>query len=144
MTWQKYLAILVGSHSEATAAVLAIFLGGLAVGYSLFGTVSRRLVARAARAARQPRLLYTYGLIEAGIGVNRGNAATAPRSTGSWQMAQWRSLARTLFSDRARTFRRSGSGSCPQIVNKLSIARSDDRRVGITQPNDCRSGDVAR
>ena len=37
VTWQKYLATLLGSHSEATAAVLGLFLGGLAVGYSLFG-----------------------------------------------------------------------------------------------------------
>ena len=34
VTWQKYLATLLGSHGEATAAVLAIFLGGLAVGYA--------------------------------------------------------------------------------------------------------------
>ena len=33
VTWQRYLATLLGSHSEATAAVLGLFLGGLAVGY---------------------------------------------------------------------------------------------------------------
>ena len=43
VTWQRYLATLLGSHSEATAAVLAIFLGGLALGYSLFGALTRRL-----------------------------------------------------------------------------------------------------
>jgi predicted membrane-bound spermidine synthase len=32
VTWQKYLATLLGSRSEATAAVLGIFLGGLSVG----------------------------------------------------------------------------------------------------------------
>ena len=37
VTWQRYLATLLGSHSEATAAVLGLFLGGLALGYSLFG-----------------------------------------------------------------------------------------------------------
>ena len=37
VTWQRYLATLLGSHSEATAAVLAIFLGGLSAGYALFG-----------------------------------------------------------------------------------------------------------
>ena len=47
VTWQKYLATLLGSHSEATAAVLGIFLGGLSVGYSLFGTVTSRLIAPA-------------------------------------------------------------------------------------------------
>ncbi|MBW2629969.1 MAG: hypothetical protein JRE45_20495, partial [Deltaproteobacteria bacterium] len=28
ITWQKYLATLLGAHSEATVSVLAIFLGG--------------------------------------------------------------------------------------------------------------------
>ena len=32
VSWQKYLATLLGSHSEATAAVLGIFLAGLSVG----------------------------------------------------------------------------------------------------------------
>ena len=32
VAWQKYLATLLGSHSEATASVLGIFLGGLSVG----------------------------------------------------------------------------------------------------------------
>ena len=41
VTWQRYLATLLGSHSEATAAVLAIFLGGMAVGYEAFGRVTR-------------------------------------------------------------------------------------------------------
>ncbi len=56
VAWQKYLATLLGSHSEATAAVLAIFLGGLAVGYSLFGTLTRRLAERAQRGQRLSRL----------------------------------------------------------------------------------------
>ena len=30
VAWQKYLAMLLGSHSEATAAVLGIYLGGVA------------------------------------------------------------------------------------------------------------------
>ena len=69
VTWQKYLAVLLGSHAEATAAVLAIFLGGLAVGYALFGRVTRLVVERARRESRRPRLLYVYALVEAGIGV---------------------------------------------------------------------------
>lgn len=69
VAWQKYLATLLGSHSEATAAVLGIFLGGLSVGYWLFGRVTRRVVERAANAGRPPRLLSVYGLLEAGIGV---------------------------------------------------------------------------
>jgi spermidine synthase len=68
VTWQKYLAILLGSDSEATAAVLGLFLGGLAVGYALFGHVARHLVARADAAQRPPRLLAAYGLVEAAIG----------------------------------------------------------------------------
>ena len=56
ITWQKYLAILLGAHSEATATVLGLFLGGLSLGYWLFGALTRALVERgrqqrAARAA---------------------------------------------------------------------------------------------
>jgi len=63
VAWQKVLASLLGSHSEAVAAVLALFLGGLSVGYALFGRVSRRVVERGGS------LLLCYGLVESGIGV---------------------------------------------------------------------------
>ena len=43
VVWQKYLATLLGSHSEATAAVLGIFLGGLSLGYTVFGRVTGAL-----------------------------------------------------------------------------------------------------
>jgi predicted membrane-bound spermidine synthase len=69
VAWQKYLATLLGSQGEATAAILAIFLGGLSVGYSLFGRATRRLVERSRQRRRSPRLLLFYGLIEAGIGL---------------------------------------------------------------------------
>ncbi|MFP8882341.1 MAG: fused MFS/spermidine synthase [Myxococcota bacterium] len=69
ITWQKYLAILLGSHSEATAAVLGIFLGGLSLGYLLFGSLTQRLYVAAARSGRPPKLLAAYGLIEALIGL---------------------------------------------------------------------------
>jgi spermidine synthase len=69
ITWQKYLATLLGSHSEATAAVLGLYLGGLAAGYALFGWVARRAVDRAAREGRPPALLRIYGLAEMGIGL---------------------------------------------------------------------------
>lgn len=64
VAWEKYLATLLGSHSEATAAVLGLFLGGLAVGYSLFGALTRRRVAAGGGA----RLLVLYGAVEAAIG----------------------------------------------------------------------------
>jgi len=67
VAWQKYLAVLLGSHAEATAAVLAIFLGGLATGYAVFGALTRRLVERAV--ASTPRLLGFYGVVEASIGI---------------------------------------------------------------------------
>ncbi len=69
VTWQKYLATLLGSHSEATAAVLALFLGGLSVGYWLFGRVSRRLAVSGSPERVRSRLLGVYGLIELGIGL---------------------------------------------------------------------------
>jgi spermidine synthase len=69
VTWQKYLATLLGSHSEATAAVLGIFLGGLSLGYWIFGAASVRWSNRAQAKGVAPRLLLSYGLIEASIGV---------------------------------------------------------------------------
>ena len=69
VTWQKYLATLLGSHSEATAAVLGLFLGGLALGYALFGRLSLCLVARARARGTPARLLGVYGVVEAAIGL---------------------------------------------------------------------------
>ena len=69
VSWQKYLATLLGSHSEATAAVLGLYLGGLAAGYAIFGWVSRRAVDRASAAGQEPPLLRIYGLAEMGIGL---------------------------------------------------------------------------
>jgi predicted membrane-bound spermidine synthase len=69
VAWQRYLATLLGSHGEATAAVLGIFLGGLSTGYALFGRLTRRLVERARVRGRPARLLLTYALVEGGIGV---------------------------------------------------------------------------
>ena len=66
--WQKYLATLLGAHSEATAAVLGIFLGGLSFGYWVFGGITRRLDARGRASGSPPRLLVLYGAVEAGIG----------------------------------------------------------------------------
>jgi len=69
VAWQKYLATLLGSHGEATAAVLAIFLGGLSCGYALFGWATRRMLERARQSGQRPRLLSFYARVEAGIGV---------------------------------------------------------------------------
>jgi spermidine synthase len=69
VAWQKYLAILLGSHAEATAAVLGIFLGGLSLGYAWFGRLTRGVVERAQTRGEAPRLLYIYALVEAGIGL---------------------------------------------------------------------------
>ena len=55
VTWQKYLGILLGAHSEATAAVLGLFLGGLSLGYWALGALARALVARGQRAAGRRR-----------------------------------------------------------------------------------------
>lgn len=69
VAWQKVLATLLGSQSEATAAILGLFLGGLAAGYALFGALTRTLVLRAERAGRAPRLLLLYGGVESAIGL---------------------------------------------------------------------------
>ena len=69
VAWQKSLAVLLGSHAEATAVVLGIFLSGLSLGYGAFGRLSNRLVERARRHASRPRLLATYGAVEIAIGL---------------------------------------------------------------------------
>lgn len=69
VVWQKYVATLLGSHSEATAIVLGVFLAGLSMGYALFGSLTRRLVARAEETSRPPRLLLAYGSVEIAIGL---------------------------------------------------------------------------
>ena len=69
VAWQRWLATLLGSHSEATAAVLGIYLGGLSLGYALFGRVTSSLVRRAAERGSPPPLALAYGVVEASIGV---------------------------------------------------------------------------
>jgi predicted membrane-bound spermidine synthase len=69
VAWQRWLATLLGSHSEATAAVLGIYLGGLSLGYALFGRVTAALARRAAERGEAPPLALAYGVIEAAIGV---------------------------------------------------------------------------
>lgn len=59
VVWQRYLSRLAGSDSLATAVVLAVFLGGLSLGYLLCGTWTRHL----------QRPLRVYGFLELGIGV---------------------------------------------------------------------------
>jgi spermidine synthase len=59
VVWSKYLALLFGSTIQAQTVVLAVFMGGLAVGNKLF--------SRRADTARHP--LAIYGLIEIAIGI---------------------------------------------------------------------------
>ena len=57
--WSKYLALLFGSTIQAQTVVLAVFMGGLAIGNKLFGL----------RADRARRSLAVYGFIEVAIGL---------------------------------------------------------------------------
>jgi predicted membrane-bound spermidine synthase len=67
VAWERLLATLLGAHSAATAAVLALFLGGMSVGYVAFGRLSERLAA-----SPEPvrRLLAAYGVAEICIGLH--------------------------------------------------------------------------
>src|ERR1051326_2921077 len=58
VVWSKYLTLMFGSTVQAQTVVLAVFMGGLALGNRLFG----------ARADRAPRPLAIYGYVELGIG----------------------------------------------------------------------------
>ena len=86
VAWHKYLATLLGSQGEATAAVLAIFLGGLSVGYSLFGRATRWLVERSRQRRKLPRRRLFYGLIEAGM---CGNALFFPKIGTASGRGRW-------------------------------------------------------
>jgi predicted membrane-bound spermidine synthase len=57
--WSKYLSLLFGSTVQAQTVVLAIFMGGLALGNRLFGR----------RADRSAHPLAIYGYLEVGIGL---------------------------------------------------------------------------
>src|SRR5713101_4981183 len=57
--WAKYLSLMFGSTVQAQTVVLAVFMGGLALGNSLFGSRADWL--------RHP--LAVYGYVEAGIGL---------------------------------------------------------------------------
>ena len=57
VAWQRHLGVLVGVDHAATAATLAVFLGGLSLGYAICGGLS----------ARSPRPLATYAWLEIAI-----------------------------------------------------------------------------
>ncbi len=61
VTWQRYLANLLGSQARAVAIILAVFLGGLSLGYAIFGRVSRKGVPST--------LLRMTAYVEIGIGI---------------------------------------------------------------------------
>ena len=57
--WSKYLTLLFGSTVQAQTVVLAVFMGGLALGNRIFGR----------RADRSPQPLILYGRLEVAIGL---------------------------------------------------------------------------
>src|SRR6185503_13292120 len=59
VVWSKYLTLMLGSTVQAQTVVLAVFMGGLALGNRLFG--------RRSGALRWP--LRAYGWVEGGIGL---------------------------------------------------------------------------
>ena len=52
MSWQRYLSTLLGFDSEATATILGIYLGGLALGIALFACADGVIAARSATERR--------------------------------------------------------------------------------------------
>jgi spermidine synthase len=57
--WSKYLSLMFGSTVQAQTIVLAVFMGGLALGNRILGKLADRV--------RQP--LFWYGCLEAAIGL---------------------------------------------------------------------------
>lgn len=60
VVWAKYLALLLGSTAYAQVGVLAVFMGGLALGSAIWGRA----------ADRGTHALRLYGLLELGVGVS--------------------------------------------------------------------------
>ncbi len=139
ITWQKYLQILLGAHSEATATVLGLFLGGLSLGYWLFGALTRALVLRGRRegeGGRPAPLLLVYGIVEAGIGVYcllfpsffplvRSASARLPTGEGAFAFAVDTALAAVLIVPPATLM----GGTIPILTQALARSLADATRV---------------
>jgi spermidine synthase len=136
VTWQKYLSILLGAHSEATAAVLGMFLGGLSLGYWIFGRLTRVLVARGRSSGRPAPLLLVYGTVEAGIGIYcllfptlfplvRSASAWLPTGSGALAFATDAALAAALIVPPATLM----GGTIPILTQALARNLTDATRV---------------
>lgn len=86
--WAKYLALLLGSSAYAQVGVLAVFMGGLALGSIVWGKL----------ADRSARPLLVYGALEIGIGVC---AAAFALSFDLLSTAYWTTLAAAGGTGRA-------------------------------------------
>lgn len=62
VAWQRHLAVIVGVDHAATAVTLAVFLGGLSLGYALCGELSARTVRPLAAYAWLELAIGTWGL----------------------------------------------------------------------------------
>ena len=60
VTWQTYIANLIGSHARSAAIIVSVFLGGLSLGYYYFGSLSQKHTAA--------QLIKIYGYAEIAIG----------------------------------------------------------------------------
>ena len=81
ISWQRYLGRLLGSDTLATATVLGVFLGGLSLGFMLWGRFT----------VRPRNLLFVYGVLEGVIGLwgllFPWLFAIVNRGTASWSFA---------------------------------------------------------
>ena len=56
VVWHRYLATLIGAQARATSIVLAIFLGGISLGYALFGKWSKEKSWNLLKAVSYPKV----------------------------------------------------------------------------------------
>jgi predicted membrane-bound spermidine synthase len=89
VVWQQSLALLLGSDAAAAASVLALVLGGIAVGYAAFGRLARGLAPRDG--------LYATAAVELGLGLH--------------------ALAFPALVESARTLRGVASDTLPAVAN---------------------------
>jgi len=136
ITWEKALATLLGSHAAATAAVLALFLGGMSLGYWLWGSVTGRLTARPESGGPRIPLLRAYGILEASIGLwalafpllfraVQALSGWLPQTEGGAGFAVDVLLCALLIAPPAVMM----GGTIPMLTQALSRSLSDSTRV---------------
>src|SRR5262249_20925111 len=113
LAWQRLLHLVFGVSTLATAAVLAAYMGGLALGGLLFGHLSDRT----------PRPLRLYAIVEAGLGLTALLVPPGFALLARWYAPVYASLQPGPWA-----------GTCIRFVLALLILGPPATLVGATLP----------